>query len=87
MWDTFGPFHQSEELLICGLTDVCDGVVGLVKETRTETGVNPNICTCHLWPLGDETAPIHIYHQCIRGSECVMSFHICFSKLSKNTRC
>lgn len=29
VWDPLGPFHKGEELLVCCLTDVGDGVIGL----------------------------------------------------------
>lgn len=39
MWDSFGPLHQGEELLVGCLADISDGVVGL--ERKAQEG-NPN---------------------------------------------
>lgn len=36
MWDPFGPLHQSEELLVCGLADIGDRVIGLERRMEEE---------------------------------------------------
>lgn len=36
MWDSFGPLHQGEELLVCCLADIGDRVIGLERNKKQE---------------------------------------------------